>query len=171
MKAVIFAILAGLCWGVGEMFTKSVLHSDRVGPMTVVLVRAMVGLPPALIVYLIAYQVLGNEPRSWWQADTPLLLKLFLGSAFLAGFGGVFFFYLGLNSGPITTVKPIAFTLAPAVAVLLGWLILREPMNAPKAIGVVMVLVGIVLIAGFSSGSPAPDAPLGLSGRERPGPE
>jgi len=171
MKAVIFAILAGLCWGVGEMFTKSVLHSDRVGPMTVVLVRALVGLPPALIVYLITYQILGNEPRAWWQADTPLLLKLFVGSAFLAGFGGVFFFYLGLNSGPITTVKPIAFTLAPAVAVLLGWLILREPMNVPKALGVILVLIGVVLIAGFGSSAAAPDVTPNLPQAERPSPE
>ena len=163
MKAVLFAILAGLCWGLGEMFTKSVLHSGRVGPMTVVLVRALVGLIPAAIVYLIAYQILKSptEPRAWWAAPTPLLLKLTLGSAFLAGFAGVFFFYLGLASGPITTVKPIAFTLAPAVAVLLGWLVLREPMNAAKGAGVVMVLLGVVLIAGFGGRAPAAHAETG----------
>ena len=161
MKAVLFAILAGLCWGVGEMFTKSVLHSEKVGPMTVVFVRALVGLPPAIAVYLVAYYWLRDgEPRQWWTAGSPLMLKLVLGSAFLAGFGGVFFFYLGLANGPITTVKPIAFTLAPAVAVLLGWLLLREPMNAPKAIGVVLVLTGIILIAGF--GSSAPTTPTSL---------
>ena len=163
MKAVIFAVLAGLCWGVGEMFTKSVLHSARVGPMTVVLVRALVGLPPALIVYLIAYKLMGNEPTGWWRVETPLLLKLFLGSAFLAGFGGVFFFYLGLANGPITTVKPIAFTLAPAVAVLLGWLVLREPMTVPKAVGVLLVLAGIVLIAGFGNNSEAAEKPPQLT--------
>jgi uncharacterized membrane protein len=153
MKAVVFAILAGLCWGLGEMFTKSVLHSGKVGPMTVVLVRALVGIIPAAIVYIVAYHILksASEPRGWWTAPTPLLLKLTLGSAFLAGFAGVFFFYLGLAHGPISTVKPIAFTLAPAVAVLLGWLVLREPMNAAKGIGVVMVLAGIVLIAGFGA--------------------
>lgn len=164
MKAVLFAILAGLCWGLGELFTKTVLHSGKVGPMTVVLVRALVGVVPAAIAYLVAYQIMRTEPRGWWQSGTPLMLKLTLGSAFLAGFAGVFFFYLGLASGPITTVKPIAFTLAPAVAVLLGWLVLREPMNGAKALGVVLVLAGVVLIAGV--GGKAAASHEGAAGAE-----
>lgn len=152
MKAIVFAVLAGLCWGIGELFTKSVLHSGKVGPMTVVLVRALVGVPAAVAAYLVAYSLLRSEPLGWWRVDTPLMLKLLLGSALLAGFGGVFFFYLGLSYGPISAVKPIAFTVGPAVAVLLAWLVLREPMGAMKAVGVVLVLAGVVLIAGSRTG-------------------
>lgn len=142
-----FAVLAGLCWGVGELFTKSVLHSGRVGPMTVLLARAMVSLPPALIAYAVAYSLLKREPEGWWRAGTPLLLKLALGSALLAGFAGVFFFYLGLASGQISMVKPIAFTVGPAVAVVLAWAVLGESMSPGKIAGVAMVLLGVVLIA------------------------
>lgn len=156
MKAVIFAVLAGVCWGVGELFTKSVLHSGRIGPMTVLLARAVVSLPPAIIAYAVAYSVLRSEPPEWWRAGTPLLARLGVGSALLAGFAGVFFFYLGLSSGPISTVKPIAFTVGPAVAVVLAWMFLREPMSAAKLAGVAMVLIGVVLIA--ATGAPAPTA-------------
>jgi uncharacterized membrane protein len=156
MKAVIFAILAGLCWGLGELFTKSVLQSGRVGPMTILLVRTAAALPPALLVYVIAYHALRAEPQQWWRAETPVLLKLLLGSSLLAGFGGVFFFYLGLAHGGITVVKPIAFTVGPAIAVVLAWLVLKEQMNVPKAAGIVMVLVGVVLIARY--GHPHADA-------------
>jgi uncharacterized membrane protein len=156
MKAVIFAVLAGVCWGLGELFTKSVLNSGRVGPMTVLLVRTAAALPPALLVYVLFYHALRTEPQQWWRADTPVLMKLVLGSALLAGFGGVFFFYLGLSHGGISVVKPIAFTVGPAIAVLLAWLVLREQMNMPKAIGIVMVLVGVVLIARFGHDE-APD--------------
>ncbi len=31
MWAIACAIGAGLCWGIGELFTKSVLHSGQVG--------------------------------------------------------------------------------------------------------------------------------------------
>jgi uncharacterized membrane protein len=154
MKPVIFAILAGLCWGLGELFTKSVLDSGRIGPMTVLLVRTALALPPALLVYLLFYHALCSEPQEWWRADTPVLLKLTLGSALLAGFGGVFFFYLGLANGGISVVKPIAFTLGPAVAVLLAWLVLGEKMNVPKAVGIAMVLIGVVLIARFGHEHP-----------------
>ena len=34
MKAILLAVGAGACWGVGEIFTKSVLHTGRVGPLT-----------------------------------------------------------------------------------------------------------------------------------------
>ncbi len=148
MKAVVFAILAGVCWGVGELFTKSVLHSGKVGPMTVLMARAIVALPPALIAYMVAYSMLKTEPAEWWKAGPPLMLKLTFGSALLAGFAGVLFFYLGLASGEISVVKPIAFTVGPAVAVLLAWVVLREPMPAAKLVGVAMVLAGVVIIAG-----------------------
>lgn len=153
MKPVVFAVLAGVCWGVGELFTKSVLHSGRVGPMTVLMARAVVALPPALIAYVVAYSMLKTEPEQWWKAGSPLMLKLAFGSALLAGFAGVFFFYLGLASGQISVVKPIAFTVGPAVAVLLACVVLKEPLGAVKLIGVGMVLVGVVLIAQSGSSS------------------
>lgn len=156
-KGIIFAVLAGLCWGVGEMFTKAVLHTHRVGPMTVLLVRTAVALPPALLAYVVAYYALRTEPAEWWRAGTPTMLKLFLGSALLAGFGGVFFFYLGLAHAEITRVKPIAFTLAPATAVLLGWLVLKEPMSAQKWIAVGLILAGVVLLT--TEGAPSASSP------------
>jgi drug/metabolite transporter (DMT)-like permease len=149
MKAILFAVLAGLCWGVGELCTKSVLSSGKVGPMTVLLVRTAVALPPALLAYWLAMSVFKSEPPGWIRAPTPVTAKLLLGSALGAGFGGVLFFYLGLANGQVSVVKPIAFTVGPAAAVLLSWLVLKEPMNPPKAIGVGLVLAGIVLIAGF----------------------
>ncbi len=160
MKAILFAVLAGVCWGVGELFTKSVLHSKQVGPMAVLVVRTAVALPPALIAYMVAVKVIGSESHAWVKADGTVMTRLILGSALLAGFGGVFFFYLGLAHGQISVVKPIAFTVGPAIAVVLAWLILKEPMNAPKAVGVVLVLAGIVLIGGFGEGSAKrPEAP------------
>jgi drug/metabolite transporter (DMT)-like permease len=148
MKAVLCAVMAGLCWGIGELCTKSALHTGKVGPMTIVLVRTLIAAPPAALAYLVASTLLPTEPTGWWRADTPTTLKLILGSGLLAGFGGVFFFYLGLSQGPISVVKPIAFTVGPALAVLLAWLVMKEPMNPSKAIGVACVLLGVVLIAG-----------------------
>lgn len=45
MNAIILAIGAGLCWGIGEVFTKSVLHTGKVGPITAITVRSTVALP------------------------------------------------------------------------------------------------------------------------------
>ena len=57
MKAAIFAILAGLCWGIGEFFTKQVLHTGRVGPLTAIAVRSTVALPVLWLVYFAFVQM------------------------------------------------------------------------------------------------------------------
>ncbi len=165
MKPILFAILAGLCWGVGEIFTKAALNSKHVGPMGAMLVRAAVTLPLAFAACTLAMKSGGawnTEPPHWWRdMPTSVWLKLLLGSGLLAGFAGVFFFYAGLAmpGGDISKLRPIAFSLAPASAVLLGWLMLGEEMTIKKAAAVVLIVVGIVMLSG--SGPKKGDAERG----------
>jgi uncharacterized membrane protein len=56
-------------------------------------------------------------------------------------------FYLAISLGEISRVKPIAFTVAPAVAVVLAWLVLGESMTWSKAVGVGLVIAGVFFIA------------------------
>lgn len=161
-RAVVFACLAGLCWGLGEIGTKAALNTKEVGPLTASFIRAGVTLIPALIACLIATRVWKTEPMAWWAMSGKTWISLIVGSGLLAGFAGVFFFYLGLGSpgGEISKLRPIAFALAPATAVLLGWLVLGEPMSWRKAISVVLIVVGIVMLAGEGHApKPIPPAP------------
>lgn len=151
MKAILLAVLAGLCWGVGEIFTKMALNTGKVGPFTATFVRACVVLPPAAIVYWLAVHVWKSEPSGWARQSWPgVWAMLVLGTGLMAGFAGVFFFYWGLGSpgGDISKLRPIAFALAPATAVLLGWLVLGEAMTLRKAAAVVLIVVGIAMLAG-----------------------
>jgi transporter family protein len=147
MKAVLIALAAGLCWGIGEVFTKSVLHGREIGPLTAIAVRSTVALPFMWLVYAWFVHARAAEPRNWLQAEPATLGKLLLGSGLIAGAAGMILFYLALSVGEISRVKPIAFTVAPATAVLLGWLVLGETMSWNKAVGVLLVLAGVVLLA------------------------
>ncbi len=147
MRSIWIAVAAGLCWGVGEVFTKSVLHGGRIGPLTALAVRSSVALPLLWLVFLLATGPLRAEPREWLHAPAPTLLKLVLGSGLLAGALGMIFFYWALSLGEISRVKPVAFAVAPATAALLGWLALGEPLTARKVAGIVLLLGGLVLIA------------------------
>lgn len=149
MKAILFAAAAGLCWGIGEICTKSVLHSGKVGPFTALAVRATIALPAIWIAWWFAVSRTA-EPTAWWRADGGTLAKLLLGSGLLAGALALIFFYLGLSLGEISRVKPIAFAIAPATAVLLAWLLLGEPLTGRKLAGIVLVLAGVVLLSGRS---------------------
>jgi uncharacterized membrane protein len=156
--AILCAIAAGLCWGVGEIFTKSAINSREIGPLGTVLVRAAVTLPLAIIGFLVAYKLMRTETQPFWQQlGAATWLKLILGSGLLAGFAGVFFFYFGLSlkGGEISILRPIAFALAPATAVLLGWWFLGEEMTLRKAIAVMLILAGILLLAGEGKKGPS----------------
>jgi transporter family protein len=148
MKAALFAVLAGVCWGVGEFFTKQVLHTGRVGPITAITVRSTVALPVLWAVYLLFVQSQGVEPRDWTHAGTATLLKLVLGSGLIAGAAGMLCFYGALHLGPISKVKPIAFSLAPVMAVLLGWLVLGEALTVRKGAAVLLIIGGVMLLTG-----------------------
>lgn len=149
MKAVLLAVLAGVCWGVGEVITKSALHTRQVGPLAAVLVRAIVALPVAAVAYVLAARWSPAEVPNWWRtADTSTLVKLIVGPGLLAGAVAVVFFYWAISIGEVSRLKPIAFTLAPAIAVLIGWLVLGETMTARKAAGVALILGGVLLLTG-----------------------
>lgn len=149
MKPILLACAAGLCWGIGELFTKSVLHTKQIGPITAITIRSTVALPVLWVAYFIAMNIAKSEPPNWWRtADNTTLAKLILGSGLVAGAAAMIFFYTALSLGEISRIKPIAFTLAPACAVLLGWLVLGEPMTARKALAVTMILAGVILLTG-----------------------
>lgn len=145
MKAVVFALLAGLCWGIGELFTKSVLHTGKIGPITAIAVRSTVALPVLWLAYYLAVHVNRAEPREWMRVETPVLLKLILGSGLVAGALGMIFFYSAISLGEVSKVKPIAFTVAPATAVMLGMIVLQEEVTWQKMLAVCLVLAGVVL--------------------------
>ncbi|MDX2114084.1 MAG: EamA family transporter [Planctomycetota bacterium] len=149
MKAVMLAVAAGLCWGIGELFTKSVLHTKQVGPITAITVRSTVALPVIWAAYAAAvYGVRSESPRWYREAETSTILKLVLGSGLIAGAAAMICFYTALSLAEVSKVKPIAFTLAPACAVLLGWLVLGETMTVRKAVAVSLILAGVLLLTG-----------------------
>lgn len=150
MKAVLLAIGAGVCWGVGEVATRSVLHSGKVGPITAIAVRSTVALPLIWVAYVVAmYGIRAQtEPAAWMQAGGATLAKLVLGSGLVAGAAAMILFYSALSLGEVSRIKPIAFAVAPAVGALLGWLVLGEAMTIKKGIGIMTILAGVVVLTG-----------------------
>ncbi|MCA9280013.1 MAG: EamA family transporter [Phycisphaeraceae bacterium] len=152
MKPVLLAIMAGVCWGVGEVFTRSVLHSGKIGPMTAVMIRTAIALPVMIAAWVVAVHVLKSksEPAGWTHAPADVWAKLLLGSGVVAGGLALIFFYWALSLAEVSRIKPIAFGTAPALAVILGWLFLGEGLTLKKCIAVAFIVTGIVLLTGGS---------------------
>jgi uncharacterized membrane protein len=157
MKPIVLAVLAGLCWGIGEVFTRSVLHSKEIGPFAAVAVRSTVALPVIWLAYYIAMNVVKSpmEVQGWLGgASTATWLKLLIGSGLIAGAAAMIFFYAALSMGEVSRIKPVAFALAPATAVILGWLALGESLTFRKIIAIGLIVAGVVLLTGKAK-SPA----------------
>ncbi len=169
MKPVFFAILAGLCWGVGEVFAKSVLHTREIGPFATVAVRTTVALPLLWIAYYYVAHVLRSpmETTDWVTGMSGLTwAKLVLGAGVVAGAAAVIFFYISLSLGEVSVMKPVAFALAPATGVVLGAWVLGEPLGARKIAAVVLIIAGVLLM--ISKPRPAPAPPDGAPTADAP---
>ncbi len=168
MKPILFAVAAGVCWGVGEVCTRSALHAGKVGPIGAITVRSLVAIPLLVLVYWLMTRGAAGlrvEP-SVAGADGATWTKLVLGSGIVAGGLAMVCFYTALSLGEVSVVKPIAFSIAPAVGVLLGWLVLGESMDARKVLAVGLIVAGVVVLttsgrlgAAAESAEPAPSEP------------
>ncbi|MHA7814646.1 MAG: EamA family transporter [Phycisphaerales bacterium] len=156
MQAIIFAVVAGLCWGIGEVCAKAVLHTHKVGPFFAVALRSTLALPIIWGAYLVARRLApeGAGRGVALRGEEALTLKQWVlllgGSGVVAGAFAMIAFYVSISLGEVSKMKPIAFTVAPAAAVVLGAVFLGEAMTARKLIGVVVVLVGVLIIASGS---------------------
>lgn len=157
MQAILFAVVAGLCWGIGEVCAKAVLHTHKVGPFFAVALRTTLALPIIWIAYLIARKLApqGAGKGLSLQGEGALTMKewalLVGGSGVIAGALAMIAFYVSISMGEVSKMKPIAFTIAPTTAVVLGILFLGEAMTMRKVVGVVIVLAGVLVIASGSS--------------------
>lgn len=164
---VLFAVLAGLCWGIGEVCARGVLHGGKIGPFMAVAIRSSVALPLIWMAFAAAHRVAPNASGKGLGALTVKeWVLLLVGSGVVAGAAAMICFYISISLGEVSKMKPIAFTVAPVAAVILGAMFLGEALTVRKVVAVCLVLSGVVLLA--SSGhtkahaqSPAPTTPGG----------
>tara|TARA_B100001059_G_scaffold231826_1_gene268435 strand:+ start:1207 stop:1611 length:405 start_codon:yes stop_codon:yes gene_type:complete len=117
--------------------------------MTALLIRALVALPVIVLAWWLMVKGIGTldpEP-SIREMDLVSWVKVVVGSGLLAGAIGIIFFYVALSVGDLSVVKPVAFAVAPLVAVLLGWLVLGETMDLRKVAAVLLIVAGVVLLS------------------------
>ena len=137
MSAFLWALLTACIWGVVPLMEKVGLGS--VSPPVGVMVRSL-GVVGGLLLF-------GWKWSPWTALRTlswPSMLLLASGG-FLASFIGQLAFYRALKSGAISQVTPVAGAY-PLVAALLGWVVLREPLTVTRALGVVCVVAGVILL-------------------------
>ena len=137
MNAFLWALLTAGIWGVVPLMEKIGLGA---APPTVgVMVRSL-GVAVGFVVFGWLWSPWAAMRSLPWTS-----LLLLAGGGFFASFVGQLAFYQALKSGAISQVTPVAGAY-PLVAALLGWWVLREPLTLTRAVGVLCVVLGVVLL-------------------------
>ncbi|MBI3321021.1 MAG: EamA family transporter [Candidatus Omnitrophica bacterium] len=137
MSAFLWAVLTACIWGVVPLMEK--LGLGAVSPTAGVMVRSL-----GVVFGLLLFGFFGRPWLSLRGLGWSSILWLVSGG-FLASFVGQLAFYRALKSGAVSQITPVAGAY-PLVAAILGWVVLREPLTAARALGVVCVIVGVFLL-------------------------
>jgi transporter family protein len=137
MSAFLWALLTACIWGVVPLMEKIGLGS--ISPTAGVMVRSL-GIVAGFLIFSWFWSPWTALRSMSWQT-----IALLAGGGLLASFVGQMAFYHALKTGAISQVTPVAGAY-PLVAAMLGWVVLREPLTWPRAIGVICVVIGVILL-------------------------
>jgi transporter family protein len=144
-RPLIFSLLTVLMWGLWGFFGKLALEK-RMAPTTIFLAETLVSAFLAVLLFLWIVQRHDAEP----SLHSTVNVYGILSGVVLAV--GLLFYYFALEGAKVTVIVPLTATY-PVVAVLLGYLVLRERPSPLQWIGVILVVAGVaLLLSGPSKG-------------------
>jgi transporter family protein len=137
MTAFWWALMTACIWGIVPLMEKVGLGAAS--PAAGVIVRSLGVVIGLLIALAVGWPWAAVRSMSWTS------IALLAGGGLLASFAGQMAFYQALRTGAISQITPVAGAY-PLVAAVLGWCVLREPLTWSRALGVLCVVAGVVLL-------------------------
>ncbi len=129
----IFSLLAALCFGISDIFTKVAAVKFREKKM--LFLNSIFSLPVAFLFFL---SLNGNFP-----AGKNLILLFVIQSLSIIAY---IFFFLALNEGPVSIVASVIAGYS-IVSVIGGPIFLGESLSSFEIIGVILVILGSITIS------------------------
>jgi transporter family protein len=137
----LYAILAGVAWGVGGYFEKMGLHALRIPPIVGITLRTLVALVILALVSIPAWKsvALQGQARYW--------LMIAIGGGLVAGSLGMWSFYSALaRSENLGITLAMAFAFAPLAGTVLGLARRDQHMDLKVGVGLAAMIAGLVLL-------------------------
>ncbi len=127
------AMIALVLWGIWCFLPK--LATDRLDHGSIA-VYQLFGAIIAAAIFMIAR-------KGHLAVDAKSIV--YAGISGIAGFVGAFFFLMALNKGKASIVIPIT-GLYPVIAILLSFIVLKEPITLKQLAGMILAIIAIVLM-------------------------
>lgn len=138
---ILFAILAGAFWGIGGYFEKAGLKAMGMPPITGITLRTLIALLILGIISIPSWKLIQNP------SNTSAWLMIIIGGGIVAGSLGMWSFYAALaKSENLGVTLAIAFAMSPIAGTLLGIIKGTQEINLKIAVGILLIVAGIVLV-------------------------
>ena len=132
-------IIGELFYGIGSIYSKEILSDlQNVSPFLINGIQMFYGGVLLLIASIIVEQPNVTVLASW-SVQWPILYLIFIGS--IGGHG--LYYWLLSKTNPV--FPSTWLYVSPLIAIIVGYIILGEPLNATMGIGACFILVGVFL--------------------------
>lgn len=138
---VLFAILAGIAWGIGGYFEKAGLRAIGLPPIAGITLRTAVALVALGLVSIPAWKgiAIAGNTNAW--------LMIVIGGGIVAGSLGMWSFYTSLShSENLGVTLALAFAFSPLAGTVFGLFRGDQQMDLRLGLGLAAIIVGIVLL-------------------------
>lgn len=137
---IMFAVLAGVAWGVGGYFEKAGLRALGLPPIVGITLRTAIALVVLGAISVPAWRTLDTSSIQPW-------LMIIVGGGIVAGSLGMWSFYSSLSmSENLGVTLAIAFACSPIAGTLVGLARGDQPMNLQSGLGLLAIIAGIILL-------------------------
>ena len=138
---IVYAIIAGLAWGVGGYFEKAALQKLGLPPIAGIALRTAIAVVILGLVSIPAWKSIADpsNTRAW--------VTIVIAGGIVAGSLGMWAFYAALAASEnLGVTLAVAFALAPLAGTLLGLARGTQHVDLRIAIGLASIILGIVLL-------------------------
>ncbi|MDH4068917.1 MAG: DMT family transporter [Ignavibacteria bacterium] len=138
----VYAVLAGVAWGVGGYFEKLGLRELSMPPIIGIALRTAVALLVLGLISIPAWKGFAapaGTTSAWWM--------IVIGGGIVAGSLGMWSFYTSLSlSENLGVTLAVAFALAPVAGTVIGFFRGDQPADLRTMLGLIAIVGGIVLV-------------------------
>ncbi len=138
---IIYAVLAGVAWGIGGYFEKTGLQQMKIPAIAGITLRTFVAFIILGLLSIPAWKSISNpsDVKSW--------LMIIIGGGIIAGTLGMWSFYSALSvSENLGVTLAIAFAFSPIAGTVMGLIRGNQKIDLKIGLGLLAIIIGIVLI-------------------------
>lgn len=138
---ILYAVLAGLAWGIGGYFEKTGLKALGIPPIAGISLRTAVALVVLGLLSIPAWKGIEHSQNvtAW--------IMIVIAGGIVAGSLGMWSFYKSIaTTDNLGVTLAIAFSVSPLAGTAVGLLKGNQPMDLKTAAGMLLIVAGIVVL-------------------------